>query len=61
MLGDLPSAEQQQIADVLQQVWFAGLVGWAAGLHGQDHVVAQTRTAAELMLRGSSDGGRIAG
>ncbi len=39
------------MADVLQQVWFAALVGWAGGLHEQAEVVEKVRTAAELILR----------
>ncbi len=34
-----PSAREHAIADVLQSVWFAALVGWAGGLHGQNIVV----------------------
>jgi AcrR family transcriptional regulator len=48
--GAGPSEEEQRIAHVLGQVWFASLVGWAGGLHGQGAVVDQTRRAAELML-----------
>ena len=48
--GEEPSDEEQRIADVLGQVWFASLVGWAGGLHGQGAVVEQTRRAAELLI-----------
>jgi AcrR family transcriptional regulator len=50
-----PSEEERRLADILQAVWFSALVGWAGGLHGQAAVVEQTRTAAELMLRGLRD------
>ena len=46
-----PSEAERSLGYVLQLVWFASLVGWAGGLHGQDEIVSQTRTAAELMLR----------
>ena len=49
-----PSEEERKLAYCLQQVWFASLVGWAGGLHGQDEIVEHTRTAAELMLRGAA-------
>jgi AcrR family transcriptional regulator len=48
----VPSAEERAIADVLQRVWFATLVGWSNGLHGQPGIVDHTRNAAELLLRG---------
>ncbi len=41
---------ERALAYTLQQVWFASLVGWASGLHGQAAVVDHTRSAAELML-----------
>lgn len=47
-----PSPQERSLAFVLQLVWFSSLVGWAGGLHGQAAIVEQTRTAAELMLRG---------
>lgn len=46
-----PTEEERLIADVLQRVWFASLVGWNNGLHGQAGIVDQTRSAAELLLR----------
>jgi AcrR family transcriptional regulator len=53
--GAPTSEEEQQIARSLQMVWFASLVGWSGGVHGQPAIVEQTRAAAELMLR-DSDG-----
>ena len=35
---------------ILQQVWFASLVGWAGGLHDQDAVVSKVRVAAGFVL-----------
>ena len=42
--------DDRRIAGALQLVWFASLVGWSGGLHGQAAVVEQTRSAAELIL-----------
>jgi AcrR family transcriptional regulator len=47
----VPSDEEIAIADVLQHVWFAALVGWSSGLHGQPAIVEHTRNAAALLLR----------
>jgi AcrR family transcriptional regulator len=46
-----PSQRERTLAVVLQHVWFASLVGWAGGLHGQTAVIEQVQTAASLMLR----------
>ena len=48
--GEL-SEREERIADVLQRVWFAALIGWNNGLHAQAGIVEQTRIAAELLLR----------
>jgi TetR/AcrR family transcriptional regulator, cholesterol catabolism regulator len=45
-LGD---AREQQIAFLLQHVWFASLVGWAGGLHSTRTVAEQVSAAAALM------------
>jgi AcrR family transcriptional regulator len=45
------SSHEQRVCAVLQQVWFAALIGWMSGLHKQSEVVAQVRSAAELVLR----------
>jgi AcrR family transcriptional regulator len=47
---DSPSDEERELAFVLQQVWFASLIGWSGGLHGQSGIVEQTRAAARLVL-----------
>lgn len=47
-----PSASEKNVAEILQRMWFASLVGWSAGLHGQSDVIDQTRVAAELVLAG---------
>ena len=40
------------LAYLLQQIWFASLVGWMGGLHDVGTVVEQVRLAADLLLRG---------
>jgi AcrR family transcriptional regulator len=40
---------QRQVAFILQNVWFASLVGWAGGLHPAPAVAERLRTAAGLM------------
>jgi AcrR family transcriptional regulator len=52
--GEAPSADERQLAFVLQQVWFASLIGWSSGLHGQGGIVEQTRAAAHLLLAGTA-------
>ena len=37
-------------AVILQQVWFASLVGWTGGLHDPNAVIAQVDEAAALLL-----------
>jgi AcrR family transcriptional regulator len=46
-----PSQAERTLAFVLQQVWFASLIGWASGLHGRPVIVEQVRAAAALLLR----------
>ena len=44
------AARSDAIAIVLEQVWFTALVGWAGGLHGQDDVIGNVRSAVTLIL-----------
>ena len=53
--GAPTSSEEQALARSLQMVWFASLVGWSGGVHGQSEIMEQTRAAAELMLRDSDE------
>jgi AcrR family transcriptional regulator len=41
---------EQQVAMVLNQVWFASLVGWSGGLHPTRVVGERMREATELLL-----------
>jgi AcrR family transcriptional regulator len=48
--GATTSARDQQVATVLQHVWFASLVGWTGGLHDQSGVLERVQMAAEQLL-----------
>jgi AcrR family transcriptional regulator len=58
--GEDATGARQEAADerlrnaaiVLQQVWFASLVGWTGGLHDPKTVLAQVDEAAALLLEG---------
>jgi AcrR family transcriptional regulator len=41
---------EAMVAVYLQRIWFASLVGWSAGLQGQNDVVEQMQTACDLLL-----------
>ena len=46
-----PSEREQTLALLLQQNWFASLIGWSAGLHSQTEVIEHVRVAARLYLK----------
>lgn len=48
----LPQESQQMLARVLQQVWFAALVGWMGGLHSRTSVIDQLKLSMDILLRG---------
>jgi AcrR family transcriptional regulator len=48
-----PSELEQQVADTLEQVWFALLVGWSGGRHSQSALVEKMAVSAELVLLGA--------
>lgn len=53
--GDGPARpEYDAAAAILQQVWFASLVGWTGGLHDAKTVVRQVDDAAALLLEASN-------
>jgi len=56
--GAPPSEREQRLAQALVRVWFASLSGWVGGVHDVVTVVAETCSAAELML-GESEGDRL--
>lgn len=43
------------VAEYLQRIWFASLVGWSAGLQGQNEVIEQMDLAVNLMLDATED------
>jgi AcrR family transcriptional regulator len=49
--AETDDAGDPAIAEVLEDVWFSALVGWAGGLHGQSAVVEKVHRAAALVLR----------
>lgn len=47
-----PTEDELAIALLLQQIWYAALVGWSAKLHGLPRVTEQVGLAAKLLLAG---------
>jgi AcrR family transcriptional regulator len=45
-----PTKEETRIALILQQLWFANLVGWSAGLFPQNEIVDHLHDAGGLMF-----------
>ena len=37
---------------LMQELWFAALVGWSAGLFDQASIMEQMRLAGDLLVRG---------
>jgi TetR/AcrR family transcriptional regulator, cholesterol catabolism regulator len=48
------SPRASQIAETLNQIWYALLMGWAGGVHGESSMLKKMRSSAQLVLRGSS-------
>lgn len=49
---ELPSDRERILAELLQNVWFAALVGWTGGLHEPEYVVTQVQNATRMLLAG---------
>jgi TetR/AcrR family transcriptional regulator, cholesterol catabolism regulator len=47
-----PTEDESTLSFLLQQLWFASLVGWSAGLIDQNAILEQMRIAGELLVRG---------
>jgi AcrR family transcriptional regulator len=47
-----PTEHESTLSFLLQQLWFASLVGWAAGLFDQAAILEQLRIAGDLLSRG---------
>ena len=52
-LDDISEAEEARVAHLLQDIWFATLVGWTGGLHDSGEVVKQLKEATRLLLAGA--------
>ncbi len=49
--GTEPTDDEVLVAEVLHDVWFAGLVAWSAGLRDKEGVVDQVVATAGILLR----------
>lgn len=47
-----PTEKESVLSFLMQQLWFASLVGWSAGLTDQSAIMEQMRLAGELLVRG---------
>jgi len=47
-----PTEQESTLSFLLQQLWFASLVGWSAGLLDQNGIMEQMRVAGQLLVRG---------
>lgn len=47
-----PTKTERTLAFALQQIWFASLVGWSAGILSQTQVVEQLRATGAILMRG---------
>ena len=50
--ADGATSDEQLLAAMLQNVWFAALVGWTGGLHDTRAVVDQVCSCMDLLIRG---------
>ena len=48
--GGDADAEEREVAFLLQQVWFAALVGWSGGLHDVDTLIHYVKRASARLL-----------
>jgi len=47
-----PTRKEERLAILLQQMWFAMLVGWSAGLYSQNETLDQMRHTTKVIMRG---------
>lgn len=47
-----PDARERTLAALLQQAWFAVLVGWSGGLHDVEPALEDMKTAVRVLLHG---------
>jgi AcrR family transcriptional regulator len=50
---ELDEPNARMVASLLQDIWYASLVGWMAGLYKESEVNARVEKAAELLVRGA--------
>jgi len=50
-----PSKRESTLAMMLQQFWFASLIGWSAGMFDENEVVDQVHRAARLLSQALED------
>ena len=55
LTASISTERERQVAFMLQNVWFAALVGWAGSLHPTRDIAARVQTAAALMHIKSSE------
>ncbi len=55
-----PTESEVRLAHALTMFWFALLVGWSGGLHGQSVVIEEMSACVELLLLGAEAKQRIA-
>ena len=48
----LPSEQERFLAKMLQNIWFASMVGWTGGLFGPDRVVEQVVDGMRVLIKG---------
>ena len=48
---NVDDASRRHVASMLQDIWFAKLVGWSGGLQSVDSVVEDMREASEWLLK----------
>lgn len=53
--GELSEERAEEVAFVLEYVWFAALVGWAGGIREQDQVLQQMQIATGLVIGGAQE------
>jgi AcrR family transcriptional regulator len=50
----LAGTREEEVGSLLQQVWFATLVGWMGGMHDGDTQIRKMASATEIILAGLS-------
>jgi len=53
----LREEEEEELAYILSQIWFAALVGWMGGLQTPEEVVRRVERAGRLLVRGLTGAG----